>query len=197
MAAAVIRRPEDRRKGRPEAQPEGQSEGLPGGWTSGRPQGQLNGLSEAGHATRLAALTLLARRDFATGELRERLADKGHPLPEIEAVVAQLLAEGGLDDGRYAASYVSYHADRGQGPRRIAQDLAQRGVAAALIDAALEAGPDWKALARQTRARRFGREVPEEWSAKARQARFLQYRGFSSDHIRWALGPEFESEDIT
>jgi regulatory protein len=36
--------------------------------------------------------------------------------------------------------------------------------------------------------------VPESWPEKARQARFLQYRGFSSDHIRAALGADFDSD---
>jgi SOS response regulatory protein OraA/RecX len=39
--------------------------------------------------------------------------------------------------------------------------------------------------------------VPKDWPGKARQMRFLQYRGFSKDHIASALGgsgaddPEF------
>jgi len=45
------------------------------------------------------------------------------------------------------------------------------------------------------RARRFGAEVPADWREKARQARFLQYRGFSADHIRSALGAsDFETD---
>ena len=46
--------------------------------------------------------------------------------------------------------------------------------------------------AREARIRRFGPEVPLERAQKVRQARFLQYRGFSSDHIRSALGPDFD-----
>jgi SOS response regulatory protein OraA/RecX len=38
-------------------------------------------------------------------------------------------------------------------------------------------------------------QIPESWSDKARQARFLQYRGFSSDHIRFALGSDFDPDD--
>jgi regulatory protein len=51
------------------------------------------------------------------------------------------------------------------------------------------------------RRRRFGPEVPADWKEKGRQSKFLQYRGFSSDHIRFALGgalpSEFDSDDIT
>ena len=55
-----------------------------------------------------------------------------------------------------------------------------------LAEAALADGPDWAALARQVRQGRFGARPPADWREKARQARFLQYRGFSSDHIRAA-----------
>ena len=115
----------------------------------------------------------------------------------MAAVIAELTAERILDDARFASQYVAYHAQRGQGPRRIAMDLGARGVAPALIEAALAAGPDWAALAREVRTRRFGLTPPESWAEKAKQGRFLQYRGFSSDHIRSALGPDFESEDPT
>ena len=104
-------------------------------------------------------------------------------------VVAELARELILDDGRCAQNYVAYHAGRGQGPVRIAAELRRRGIAADLIDAALATGPDWNALARKVRRAKFGLP-PSSWSQRARQARFLQYRGFSSDHIRAATGAE-------
>ncbi len=138
---------------------------------------------------------MLARRDFATGELTARLLEDGYPAAAVAAVIAELSAERMLDDARFATHYVAYHAQRGHGPRRIAVELANRGVTPPDIDAALAAGPDWAMLAREVRSRRFGREIPDSWPEKARQGRFLQYRGFSSDHVRSALGPDFESED--
>ncbi len=144
---------------------------------------------------RLAAVALLARRDFASGELAARLQADGYPDSAVAAVIADLTAGGILDDSRFATQYVAYHAERGQGPRRIAMDLAKRGIGPSQIEAALAAGPDWAARAREVRIRRFGLVPPESWAEKAKQGRFLQYRGFSSDHIRSALGPDFESED--
>jgi regulatory protein len=144
---------------------------------------------------RLAAVALLARRDFAAGELAARLQQGGYPNDAVAAVIDDLTAGRILDDSRFATQYVAYHADRGQGPRRIALELAKRGVGAPDIEAALAAGPDWSARAREVRIRRFGLTLPESWAEKAKQGRFLQYRGFSSDHIRSALGPDFESDD--
>jgi regulatory protein len=134
----------------------------------------------------------LARRDYATGELRSRLERKGFDCAVVDSTVAELVEERALNDARYAANYVSYHAGRGEGPVRIGADLKALGIRGELVEAALGAGPDWPALAREVRLRKFGPEAPSGWPEKARQARFLQYRGFSSDHIRSAIGADFD-----
>jgi regulatory protein len=143
-----------------------------------------------GHATaaRAAAVALLARRDFASGELLARLAQRGFEAAAAAEAVAMLAGEGLVNDARYAENYVTYHAGRGQGPVRLAADLRTRGVTPELIEAALAHGPDWRALARAARERRFGKGLPQNFRERARQGRFLQYRGFSSDHIRAATG---------
>ena len=145
-------------------------------------------------AARMAAIALLARRDFATGELRQKLESQGFQREVAAAVVTELADERALDDGRYAENYVAYNSGRGQGPLRIAADLKALGVPSELVEAALAAGPDWRVLAREVRTRKFGAEPPEEWAEKTRQARFLQYRGFSSDHIRAATGADFDPD---
>jgi regulatory protein len=145
-------------------------------------------------AARLSAMALLARRDFASGELRQKLDSQGYDAAVIAAVVAELMAERSVDDARYAENYVMYHSERGHGPLRITADLRALGVAEGLIEAALASVPDWRALAREVRIRKFGAESPDEWSELMRQARFLQYRGFSSDHIRAATGAEVDAD---
>lgn len=146
----------------------------------------------AAEAARKTAVTLLARRDFAIRELRERLLEQGFDEATTAEVLADLASARVLDEGRYAQNYVTYHAGRGQGPLRIAADLRRRGVTEDLIEAAL-AGPDWSALARKVCRGKFGPAPPVSWPERARQARFLQYRGFSSDHIRSATGADPET----
>ena len=135
-------------------------------------------------------MALLARRDFTSQELRAKLDAKGFATAATAAVIADLIRAGLLNDERYAQNYVAYHAGRGQGPVRIAAELRRRGLATDLIDGALAGGPDWGALARKVRRAKFGPQPPASWAQRARQARFLQYRGFSSDHIRAATGME-------
>jgi regulatory protein len=145
-------------------------------------------------AARMAAVALLARRDLPSGELRERLTERGFAPQATAEALAALAAEGALNDERYANNYVAYHAARGRGPVRIGADLRTRGLAQELIEAALGSGPDWRALAVAARVRRFGKAAPATWREKARQARFLQYRGFSADHIRAATGADPDTD---
>ncbi len=143
-------------------------------------------------AIRAAAVALLARRDYLTAELQSRLEARGFDPAAAAAVIAELAAERLLEDERFVERFVASRAERGQGPLRIALDLRSQGASEALIEAAIQAGPDWGAVAREVRRRKFGPESPGSWPEKARQARFLQYRGFSSDHIRAATGADFE-----
>jgi regulatory protein len=143
-------------------------------------------------AARSAAIALLARRDFSSAELRSRLARKGFDAQLVAATIADLVEERALNDPRYAANYVRYEAARGHGPVSIRAELKALELPDELIEAALGEGPDWLVLAREVRVRKFGPDPPSDWPEKARQARFLQYRGFSSDHIRLALGADFD-----
>jgi regulatory protein len=143
---------------------------------------------------RLTALRLLARRDYAQGELRATLVARGFEAAAVTGLVGELSAEGLLNEARFAENYVSWHAARGQGPVRIASELRRAGVPEALIESALGAGADWDALARKVRAGKFGGQPPRDFRERARQARFLQYRGFSADHIRAATGADPDTD---
>jgi regulatory protein len=143
-------------------------------------------------SARAAALGLLARRDYFSAELCRKLLERGFEAQAAAEALEALAAERLLDDARTAERFVAYRAGRGQGPLRIALELRAHGAAAELIDPAIASGPDWRALAREVRRRRFGGAAPADWGERARQARFLQYRGFSSDDIRAATGAELE-----
>ena len=137
-------------------------------------------------------MVLLGRRDFCSAELAQRLGEQGFEAPVVQAVIADLIQQRFVDDARYTENFVRIHADRGHGPRRIRHDLQALGVPAGLIEQSVADGPDWARLAREVRIRKFGVAVPESWQEKGKQARFLQYRGFSNDHIRSALGPDLD-----
>lgn len=136
------------------------------------------------------AVALLARRDYSTVELRKKLKERGYLENAIEPVLIDLEETRKLDDQRYGANVVAYRARRGQGPARIKNELRKSGLKDDQIQAAVQSGedaPDFVALAREARRRKFGPDIPKDWKERAKQARFLQYRGFSTDHIRAVL----------
>jgi regulatory protein len=137
---------------------------------------------------------MLSRRDFCSQELAEKLNAQGYEPETVQGVIDELCERGYVNDERYAQQYVVLHAERGQGPRRIEHALSHLGLDSGLIEAALSGSEDWAQRARELRIRRFGLPVPADWQSKAKQARFLQYRGFSNDHIRLALGSEVSDD---
>jgi regulatory protein len=134
------------------------------------------------------ALGALARRDHASGELRRKLQDKGYDAGAVAEVLERLIAEKLLDDRRYVDNFVGSHAARGQGPLRVRAELRKLDPLGTLVDEALSAYPHWLAQARNARNKKFGAKPPDDRADKARQARFLGYRGFTSAQIRSALG---------
>jgi regulatory protein len=140
---------------------------------------------------RTAALALLAGRDFSRHELTSRLLRRGYGAANVATAVAGLVAEGFLREARYVEQFVAQHAGRGRGPMRIRVELREKGIEPEVIGDALgAAGTDWFEAAREARRRKFGPSPPGDYRERAKQARFLQYRGFSSEQIRAALGPD-------
>ena len=137
---------------------------------------------------RKKAMDFLARREYGQTELIRKLADKGYDRDVADHAVAQLTADGLQSDQRFADSFVQSRINQGKGPVRIRLDLTQRGIADSTVEIALEeADPDWYALAREQRVKKFGEASPSDFKEKARQMRFLQYRGFEQDHIQSAF----------
>ena len=107
-------------------------------------------------AARAAALDALSRRDHSCEELRGKLLGKGYDAGVVDDLVDSLRTEKLLDDGRYLENFVAYHAGRGQGPHRVRANLRHLGLAAAEIDAALAAYPDWLTQLKRAREKKFG-----------------------------------------
>jgi regulatory protein len=143
-------------------------------------------MTEAGAGgLRAGALRLLARRDYCRAELRARLAEQAESAEQLDAVLDALQAQHLLSDPRYAVQRVSARASR-YGDARLRQELRQKGVDDADIAAALPAGGDESERCRAVWARKFG-APPQSAEERARQMRFLQYRGFSGEAIRQVM----------
>lgn len=146
-------------------------------------------------ACRRSALDLLARREHSRRELTRKLGARGFADDVVAAVLDELERSGSLADARFTDSFVRSRVAKGQGPQRIRAELAQRGIADSAADEVLSGtGVDWRATIRAVRRKRFGPELPRDYAERARQARFLQYRGFDSEQIRAALELDGDSD---
>jgi regulatory protein len=127
----------------------------------------------------------LALREHSSAELHDKLVGKGCE-PEIAAqVVERLQTERLLSDERFVESLIASRRRRGIGPLRVKQELARKGIAEEIIDRSLdESGREWVELSREVWRKKFGAKQPRTQTERAKQARFLQSRGFSFDHIQ-------------
>ena len=139
-------------------------------------------------AVEAAAVRLLARREHSVDELRRKLTRKGYVPATIEPVIEKLAGKRLVSDERFTSAFVHHHAKRGQGPVRIRGELRQQGIPESQVEEALRrAEVDWVQLAREVRRRKFGTVPPRSLGERAKQARFLQYRGFDAGQLRAAF----------
>ncbi|MEO4046100.1 recombination regulator RecX [Pseudomonas sp. CAU 1711] len=142
-------------------------------------------------AVRRAAMDLLAQREHGRVELTRKLRRRGAAEALIDGALDRLAEEGLLSEARYLESFVASRARAGHGPLRIREELAQRGLPRADIERALdEAEIDWGEQLRELWQRKFG-QLPADMKERAKQARFLAYRGFAQEQIgRLLRGPD-------
>jgi len=133
------------------------------------------------------ALALLTGRDYASGELYEKLCEK-FSARAAAAAVAEMHRRGFLDDARFAARRARYLGEvKHKSPREIRQVLRQKGVEDADIEAALDALEDYD----EVQACRV--LIEKHYQSKLRDGRkdlviaALMRRGFPYGAVRDAL----------
>lgn len=145
-------------------------------------------------AVRRVAMDLLARREHGRVELTRKLLQRGACQDMIDTALDRLTQEGLLSESRYLESYINYRAGSGYGPLRIREELSQRGLSRGDIEEALrESGFNWQEQLQDTWRRKFAGKLPEDAKERARQGRFLSYRGYTLEMIGRVLsGREFD-----
>ncbi len=158
---------------------------------------------------RQRALDYLAKREYSYTELAQKLskyvketdedsdadfgAEAGKDTDEITAILDDFKTRGWLSDKRFTEMLV--HARKTKfGSARVANELREKGVADELISSAVaEIKLNELDNARNVWQKKYkaSAETREEW---AKQARFLQSRGFGFDVIKKVLN-HTESED--
>ena len=142
---------------------------------------------------RQQAIRLLARREHTRVELARKLAGLG-TREEIDVVLTELESSHMQSDSRTAEAWLRGNAAR-LGASSLRHTLKSRGLAPELIEEQIAQAdlPDEMDRARAVWARKFS-AAPSNAKEWARQARFLQSRGFASDVVRRLLNQPQEGE---
>jgi regulatory protein len=136
------------------------------------------------------AMQWLARREHSRRELQDKLSKKGCDAALAAEVVNKLESERLVSDDRFMESLIRARRNRGYGPLRIQKELQEKGVAPEAIATWLDVtSREWVDDIRRVQRKKFGGRIPRSYAERARQARFLQYRGFTYDQIQQLLDP--------
>ncbi|WP_176050249.1 recombination regulator RecX [Burkholderia sp. BCC1644] len=142
------------------------------------------------------ALGYLSRREYSRAELARKLAPYVGEDESIEPVLDALEKEGWLSDARFAESLVHRRASR-VGVARIVSELKRHAVGDTLVEEvnAQLRETEW-VRAQAVWRKKFG-ALPQTPAERAKQARFLAARGFSSATIVKLLkvGDDFLIDD--
>ncbi len=132
-----------------------------------------------------AAVRMLARREHSAQELIAKLIAKGIKQEVAATVVDELNSRNLVSDQRFMEALIAARVRRGYGPLRIRQELQQRGVQQALAEECLAVhDPVWLERLHRVWSKKFAGVTPKNYAEWARQARFLQHRGFSTEQIK-------------
>ncbi|MGK0399606.1 MAG: regulatory protein [Gammaproteobacteria bacterium] len=135
-------------------------------------------------SARNKAMDLLARREHSTHELRQKLKQREFDHEEIELALEVLQQNNLQSDAQFTESYINNRVNAGLGPIKIIHELRQKGVASELIDEQMSVlSIDWNESLEQQRIKKYGLQIPNDYSQKMKQARFLQNKGFSTESV--------------
>jgi regulatory protein len=140
------------------------------------------------------ALTILAFRARSSMELARSLVRKGEPKELVERAVARLQEQGLLDDAAIAQSFTRARVlGAQQSKRRVQQELARKGVARDVTDAAIatvfeEEEVDQRAVVEHAARRKLRSLAKLDPAVRRRRLyAFLARRGYDGEDIRRAM----------
>jgi regulatory protein len=146
-----------------------------------------------GSRLRSYAFAVLTRKEYSKAELIEKLCLYAEHREEVVDLVNELSRENYQSDQRVAEIVLSSQKRKGKGPNRIKLALKNKKIDSTLIlDEMKEV--DWIQQAYQLKVKKYGKEVAKDPNTRAKQIRFLMYRGFEMDAIMKAISRK-ENDD--
>jgi regulatory protein len=142
---------------------------------------------------RQRALEYLTKREYSYAELGQKLKAYAEEADDLPALLEDFKQRGWLSDARFTEQLV--HARKAKfGSARVANELREKGVDDTLIAEAVAGLQDNEVERASEVWRKKFKAAPttrEEW---AKQARFLQSRGFTFDVIKHILNRHAEDD---
>ncbi|MFU8924839.1 regulatory protein RecX [Acinetobacter puyangensis] len=135
-----------------------------------------------GNRLRALGFALLAKKEYSRSDLKQKLLAYGADLDEVETLVEELAQQHYQSDERMAGMLLRSQIRQGRGPARIKQALKKHDIDPELAQQEYDE-VDWFQQALSLKIKKFGSEIAIDPKQKARQIRFLQYRGFAMDVI--------------
>ncbi len=133
------------------------------------------------------AMTALARREHSAFEIRQKLKPKASS-DLIDELLDALLKDDLLSDERFAYMLCRSRFHKGVGPVRIAHELRQHQILAEWSEQAMAEYEElWVDHLQVLKIRKYGETPPADYKAWAKQARFFQGRGFTTEQIQQAI----------
>ena len=131
---------------------------------------------------RARAMRLLARREHSRAELKRKLMAHAGEGDDLDALLDDLVKRGWLSDARFAEQSIRAKARR-FGPLKVAQQLRARGLDEETIARGFRAAAADGVASLESIWRSRFHAPPANGRERARQARFLQGRGFPLEEI--------------
>jgi regulatory protein len=138
------------------------------------------------------AAQLLSARPLSSGELKQKLAEKGISPEQSDKAIAWLENLGLLNDAEYASLVVRHYAAKGYGRARVKNELFRHRLPKGLWDEALEQMPENQDSIQAFIGSRLKGKLPDDKERK-KLAEALLRRGFSWDEIKREISQYEES----
>ena len=147
-----------------------------------------------GTRLRSYAFAVLTRKEYSKKDLIEKLALYAENREEVLTLVEELSRENYQSDQRVAEMVVRSQIRKGKGPNRIKLALRAKSIDKELAQNDMNE-IDWYDEAYQLKVKKYGVDVNKDPKIKAKQIRFLQYRGFEMDAIMKAISRKNRDEE--
>ena len=133
----------------------------------------------------------LAAREHSRHELLRKLRLKEHDLELSLQQIDKFSAANIQSEARFSESLVRGRINKGFGEYYIRCQLSEHKIDQELINTAIEncvieLQVDWYELACEVLGKKYRNMPANDWQEQQKRSRFLQYRGFDHEQIRYA-----------